>query len=180
MKGFFTILFSFYLITTFAQKVDTIIFKYSKYSYAKTEETRKYNRKFIVYKLGYNIIKFYGRDSLYENVFEEVTKEEYDAHINQKEKFANCTPCWQKNYNGKGVLESEGFLYQDCIIGEYRTYNTITGVLELISRYRSVMKEAKYKPKCTVADGDWIYFKPDGSIKKVEKYKDDILVETII
>ena len=41
------------------------------------------------------------------------------------------------------------------------------------------MKEEKFKPKCKVADGEWIYFKLNGSKEKSERYEDDVLIETI-
>lgn len=167
-------------VSAFSQKIDTVKFYYNKYSTSEIEQVRKYNYKFVVYKLGYFQKKFNGRDTVYEIVYDEVSKEEYDNYQKSRTDFEKCRPCWQKHYDFKGILIWEGFYSTDCIIGELREYKD--GKLIRISFWRRLSEEESKdhsKSLCHVRTGEWIYFDNSGKKVKVERYKDDVLIESI-
>lgn len=195
MKIFATILFSFFLVSALAQKVDTVLFKYFKYSVSSTEEVSvpiKPYRKGLyktdtIYKLGnYELeVNQTGKDSSLVAKYEFVTKQEYEIYMKESDAesdaLGNCKPCWQKYYNKEGVLVREGLYTMDCPIGETRTYDNKTGKLKTKFYYRKLSDAEKsiFKNRWFLRTGEWIYFKPDGSKEKIEKYKDDVLIETI-
>jgi hypothetical protein len=182
MKQVLIILFLLVALSCPAQKVDTVVLKYFKYSYAKKEEARKYNHKYFVYKLGFNEWSFNAKDSILGNVFEEVSKEEYDAFIANEKKFDNCRGCWLKSYNTNNILIREGLFDTDCPIGEVRSYDGFTGKIMTKSFWKVLedSEKTRFANRCSLRIGDWIYFKPDGSKEKIERYRDDVLIETIV
>lgn len=178
MKTSLLFLLFFTSNSTIAQKVDTVYFYHSKYSSHKTEIVHKYNYRFTVYKLGYFQLRENGKDSVYELIYEEVEKEEYERYLKQWKDFERCTPCWQKTYDMNGLLKREGMFNTDCPIGEFREYDN--GKLLIVSNWRRTTSEewkGIFINQCSIKHGVWTYFK-NGIISKTETYLDDKLIET--
>ena len=159
-----------FIADSYSQKVDTLDLPYTKYSSSTTEQVSKYGRMFTIYKLGYPM----KVDSSYIFIYEEVSKEAYDAYHKRTLDFGTCTPCWQRVYRENGKLYYEGLMFTDCPIGIFKRYDP-EGFLVEIQNY----KMGEQTTRCNTKDGDWIYFH-NGKKTKTEIYISDSLVQTII
>jgi hypothetical protein len=180
MKAIIAILFSVFVVSAFAQKVDTLNFYNSTYSIAKTDIIKVIKKDVPVYMLG----SFVKKDPVrIDTVYEEVSKQEYETYLSrekQNEISRNVhEPYWLRAFSEKGVLFREALVWEYCLIGAYREYDPLTGKIAIIGGYKKVSQTEKEKGKCRLREGDWLYFKQDGSKEKIERYKDDILIETV-
>ena len=119
-----------------------------------------------------------GNDSVYNVIYEEVEKEDYEKYLKSRIDFEKCKPCWQKIYDKNGFLKWEGLFNTDCPIGEFREYEN--GKLLIVSNWRGTTKEERevlFLNQCSIKHGVWTYYE-NGIISKTETYLDDKLIET--
>lgn len=91
---------------------------------------------------------------------------------------ANCRPCYLKTYNVGDTLVHEGLQYTDCSVGPFIDYYP-DGKIRLKGQYRE-NHSGNWNPNsivCDIKEGVWTYYNEDGSVQKIEKYKNDKLVK---
>ena len=102
-------------------------------------------------------------------------KKNHDLENQEEDSASIYRLCWQKYYVD-GKLFSEGLTYSDCALGKYTEYYP-SGKIRAIKYFKTNDTNDWTNFPCSPADGSWTYYREDGTIEKVETYKDGQLVE---
>lgn len=170
MKAVLTlILFTIYSLA-FAQ-VDTI--NYRPYNTTKTETTVKTtvskDDKIVKKKTKKKKTKYTVEDK-------NATKKQYENATKESSTIGDCKPCWLRYYGKDGKLLQEGLSYTDCALGKRTEYYS-SGKIKVIRYYKTNDTNDWTNFPCSVAEGTWTYYKEDGTVEKLEKYKDGKIIE---
>jgi hypothetical protein len=112
----------------------------------------------------------------------EITKKkylEYKAYWNAS---GACKPCMLYTYDNKEQLKYAAFQYEDCLCGSYKEYYP-DGTVKVEGQFKAnttgLWTNMKGRNLCSVRDGIWTYFFPDGVTEKTEIYTSGKLNEVI-
>ncbi len=109
----------------------------------------------------------------------EITKKQYDEFKWYWTSVDACTPCQLRTFDEENNLMYEAFQYENCLCGDYVSYYK-DGSKKVIGQFMpnptTSWENIKQQNFCNRKTGAWKYFLPNGTIEKVEEYKNGVLV----
>lgn len=144
-------------------------------------DTLKYGYRNLESKFFYSVDMSVATENghiVYEVNEKVVSKHIYDKYKNQWANMETCKPCILYSYDENDRLLSKGIQYTDCIVGFYVQYYP-NGHVKAMEQYKENPDNNwanAYKRGYCKKDGCCTYYNNDGTIAKIEIYKDGTLV----
>lgn len=134
-------------------------------------------------------IKFYNLTSSFDTISGELNYELYDIkrrgfsawkYGRASKKLNNCCPCLIQYYDQKKKLILEDVICGECNVGISKTYYP-NGKLKESGQYKTsqsvTFTEIFEEGNCSVKEGNWLYFNPQGELLYTELWKDGEFVK---
>lgn len=109
-----------------------------------------------------------------------ISKEKHDFYKSNWERLQNCQPCEVYTYNEHDQLKHVAIQFGECLVGPFREYYS-DGKVKVEGNFKSNTgndwsTSLRLRGLCSVREGVWNYYSPQGKLESVETYQNGKMV----